>query len=91
MTSMTPERLSQLEGCKELIKEGVEMLGGRLDILVNNAGAGKFNLKLADITPEGVALAHEHQRQLCHVPYSTGHSKPREHKGQHRQYLQHCR
>ena len=42
----------QLEGCKELMKEGIEMLGGRLDVLVNNAGAGKFNLKLADITPE---------------------------------------
>ncbi|CAL5224921.1 g7687 [Coccomyxa viridis] len=44
--------VSTLEGCKELIKEGIEMLGGRLDVLVNNAGAGKFDLKLADITPE---------------------------------------
>ena len=34
------------------MKEGIEMLGGRLDVLVNNAGAGKFDLKLADITPE---------------------------------------
>ncbi|CAK0787726.1 hypothetical protein CVIRNUC_010948 [Coccomyxa viridis] len=44
--------VSTYEGCKELIKEGVELLGGRLDAVINNAGAGKFNLKLADITPE---------------------------------------
>ena len=28
----------QYEGCKELIKEGVELLGGRLDAVINNAG-----------------------------------------------------
>lgn len=32
----------QLEGCKELMKEGVEMLGGRLDVVVNNAGITHF-------------------------------------------------
>ena len=32
----------QLEGCKELMKEGIEMLGGRLDVVVNNAGMTHF-------------------------------------------------
>ena len=37
-TSSQARAQLQYEGCKELIKEGVELLGGRLDAGINNAG-----------------------------------------------------
>ena len=36
--------MSNSEECERLIKEAVDLLGGRIDILVNNAGITKDNL-----------------------------------------------
>ncbi|MGN0319622.1 MAG: SDR family NAD(P)-dependent oxidoreductase, partial [Lachnospira sp.] len=36
--------VSSQEECESLIKEAVDLLGGRIDILVNNAGITKDNL-----------------------------------------------
>ena len=32
----------QLEGCQQLLKEGLKPLDNRLDVLVNNAGEGSL-------------------------------------------------
>lgn len=34
--------LHQVEGCRDTVSEGVQLLGGRLDALVNNAGQLSF-------------------------------------------------
>ncbi len=36
--------MSNSEECERLIREAVDLLGGRIDILVNNAGITKDNL-----------------------------------------------
>ena len=38
------EDVSNSEECERLIREAVDLLGGRIDILVNNAGITKDNL-----------------------------------------------